>query len=158
MLSNIRSDITVKGTSNKLRTYAKIKNSIVIEDYLIYNLSWSHKRALAKIRLSDHKLRIERGRHHKPSLPPEQRTCFTCKDQVENEIHFIVECPLYAASREKYNIVSFSESAEHFVKLFTSKDIKMLKNLSDYIKDALLLRDSKFHPNTRSHTNDASDG
>ena len=29
-LSKIRSDITVKGTSNKLRTYAKIKNSIVI--------------------------------------------------------------------------------------------------------------------------------
>ena len=82
----------------------------------------------------------------------------TCKDQVENEIHFIVECPLYAALREKYNIVSFSESTEHFVKLFTSKDINMLKNLSDYIKDALLLRDSMFHPNTRSHTNDASDG
>ena len=70
----------------------------------------------------------------------------------------IVECPLYVALREKYSIVSFSESTEHFVKLFTSKDIKLLKNLSDYIKDALLLRDSKFHPNTRSHTNDASDG
>ena len=41
VLSNIRSDITVKDTSNKLRTYAKIKNYIVIEDYLIYNLSWS---------------------------------------------------------------------------------------------------------------------
>ena len=40
-LSNIRSDITVKGTSNKLRTYAKIKNYIVIEDYLIYK--WSQK-------------------------------------------------------------------------------------------------------------------
>ena len=88
------------GTSNKLRTYAKIKSSIVIEDYLIYNFSWSQKIILAKIRLSDH-LRIETGRHHKPSLPPEQRTCFTCKDQVENEIHFIVECPLYAPLREK---------------------------------------------------------
>ena len=129
---------------------------MVIEDYLIYNLSWSQKKVLAKIRLSDHKVRIETGRHHKPSLPPELRTCFTCKDQVENEIHFIVECPLYAALREKYIIVSFSESTEHFV--FTSKNINMLKNLSDYIKDALLLRDSKFHPNTRSHANDASDG
>ena len=46
---------------------------------------------------------------------------------------------MYAALREKYNIVSLSESTEHFVKLFTSKDIIMLKNLSDYIKDALLL-------------------
>ena len=63
-LSNIRSNITVKGNSNKHRTYAKVNNSIVIEDYLIYNLSCSHKRALAKIRLSDHKLRIETGRHH----------------------------------------------------------------------------------------------
>ena len=44
-LSNIRSDITVKGrpTSNKLKTYVKIKNSIVIETCLIYNLSWSKK-------------------------------------------------------------------------------------------------------------------
>ena len=67
-------------------------------------------------------------------------------------IHFIVECPLYAALSEKYNIVSFSESTEQ---LFTSKVINMLKNLSDYIKDALLLKD---HPNMRSHTNDASDG
>ena len=48
---------------------------------------------------------------------------------------------LYAALREKYNIVSCSESTEYFVKLFTSKDINMLKNLSDYIKDAFLLRD-----------------
>ena len=58
-LSNIRSDITVKGTSNELRTFAKIKNSIVIEDYLIYNMSWSQKKVLAKIRLNDHKLRKE---------------------------------------------------------------------------------------------------
>ena len=50
----------LKVSINKLRTYAKIKNSIVIEDYLIYNLSWSQKRVLAKIRLSDHKLRIGR--------------------------------------------------------------------------------------------------
>ena len=55
-------------------------------------------------------------------------------------------------------ILYLYESTEHFVKLFTSKDIYMLKSLSDYIKDALLLRNSKFHPNTRSHTNDASDG
>ena len=71
---------------------------------------------------------------------PERHLCVeNGKDQVENEINFIVECPLYAALREKYNIVSFSESTEHFVKLITSKDINMLKNLSDYIQDALLL-------------------
>ena len=40
---------------------------------------------------------------------------FTCrpKDQVENEIHFILECPLYAALREKYDIVQYMSNSLH---------------------------------------------
>ena len=76
---------------------------------------------------------------------------------IKLKMKFIVECPLYAALREKYDIVSFSESNEYFVKLFTSKDINMLKNLSDYLKDALFLSDSQFHPKERWHANIASD-
>ena len=66
-----------------------------------------------------------------------------------------IECPLV----KKYDVVSFSDSTctENFVKLFTSKDIglNVLKNLSEYIKIALLPRYSQFPPYTRSHANDA---
>ena len=43
-----------------------------------------------------------------------------CKYPVENGIHFIVECTLYAALPEKYNIVSFSESNYIFFPMLRS--------------------------------------
>ena len=58
---------------------------------------------LAKLRWSAHRIKIEIGRYIKvynehtttyEQLPREKRICDTCKDQVEDEQHFIPDCKL----------------------------------------------------------------
>ena len=45
-------------------------------------------------------LDIEVGRHH--GLPRYDRLCRLCKDEVENEIHFMLQRPVYETLRQKY--------------------------------------------------------
>ena len=46
-------------------------------------------------------LHIETGRFARPKLPVEQRTCFHCIDSVEDELHFLIDCPFYDDTRRK---------------------------------------------------------
>ena len=50
--------------------------------------------------MGTHDLVKERGRRAKPTPTPEERFCKFCEDKVENEIHFIAECPIYADARD----------------------------------------------------------
>ena len=56
------------------------------------------KTALTKIRLSNHDLMIEKGRHQ--GLQENQRVCPFCDNKVENEHHFVVECSTYDVHRQ----------------------------------------------------------
>ena len=40
------------------------------------------------------------GRHR--GLPRHDILCRLCKDEVENEIHFMLQCPVYETLRQKY--------------------------------------------------------
>jgi hypothetical protein len=42
-------------------------------------------------------LRLETGRYEQLAL--EQRVCFNCDNVVEDEVHVLLECPLYADIR-----------------------------------------------------------
>ena len=60
-----------------------------------------HRSALAKLRCSAHRLKIEIGRYSgiygeetKRLMSREKRTCDTCKNKVEDERNFLLECPL----------------------------------------------------------------
>ena len=62
-----------------------------------------HRSALAKLRCSAHRLKIEIGRYSRiyseetkrhEQLPREKRVCDTCTDKVEDEHHFLLERPL----------------------------------------------------------------
>ena len=56
----------------------------------------SFRVALTKFRTSSHDLKIERGGYHKPQpVAPHQRFCPHCFTEVEDEIHFLLVCPLY---------------------------------------------------------------
>lgn len=80
---------------NKLRTYNIIKTKYETEKYLLLDLPPHIKRAITQIRISAHSLEIETGRMARPKIPPDERFCKHCKVSVENEIHFVTECPLY---------------------------------------------------------------
>ena len=68
-----------------------------MESYLTQVTNTSHRRALTKLRLSDHKLKIECGRHIRPKINQENRTCKLCSKPnkqalIEDEVHFITRC------------------------------------------------------------------
>jgi hypothetical protein len=56
---------------------------------------------LCQIRISAHELKIERDRYKKPYVERSQRICEKCSsNQTEDELHFIINCPLYIDNRE----------------------------------------------------------
>ena len=53
---------------------------------------------MAQFRLGVLHLKIESGRYQ--NIPEEERTCDTCSNIVENETHFIFDCPQYNGTRD----------------------------------------------------------
>ena len=133
-----------KSGGNKLRTYAKIKDIYEIEPYMSSTtLSIQLKRAIAQIRTSSHDLEIERGRRHRPKpTPANERFCKKCIHKVEDETHFISECPLYTILRtELLPHTNISQSPNTFFsQIFKSREDSVLRKLAIYITRAQLLR------------------
>merc|ERR1711954_559237 len=61
---------------SKMKTYKLLKQSWKVEDYLLGMGNVSDRTALTKLRLSDHTLVIEKGRHQ--NINESDRTCPFC--------------------------------------------------------------------------------
>lgn len=85
---------TVNYTS--LDNYRLFKQNINLEKYLSIIRNEKHRKAFTRLRLHSHNLAIESGRHSSPKIPRELRLCVYCNsNQIEDEIHFLICCPLY---------------------------------------------------------------
>ena len=51
----------------------------------------------ARFRISAHNLAIEKGRHQ--NIPLNERICKLCKLEIEDEIHFLLQCPILNSFR-----------------------------------------------------------
>ena len=88
-------------TSPKLRTYKLFKKTLEFEPYLHITNSKIGS-AISKFCTSAHSLEIERGRYAKPKTPAEKWICNVCDHEaVEDEFHFLIQCPLYQEERAK---------------------------------------------------------
>ena len=90
----------------KADTYKLFKNRLKFENYLTNIKNRSQRVTFTKFRLSDHNLFIEEGRRRRPKIPREQRICPLCSVEVENEIHFLTSCNVYAGRAEFFNQLS----------------------------------------------------
>lgn len=82
----------------KLRFYKLLKSSIRTEDYITGCLPRYRRSLFAQLRFGVLPLRIETGRF--VNLVVEERLCPVCDlGVVEDEIHFILHCPLYTNLR-----------------------------------------------------------
>ena len=98
----------------KLRTYSKYKSV-----YEMNHTSYIQILNKDKLRISDHKLQIELGRYHKPSLELSARTCLFCPNKIEYEYHFIAECLMYNDERHRIKTTSrFTQTSDY--KFFTN--------------------------------------
>ena len=82
----------------KLSLYSKVKEDFQVGNYLAMP-SFRNRQIISKFLCSNHKLRIETGRHS--NIPREQRVCELCEaNKVEDEHHFILECQAYEEIRK----------------------------------------------------------
>lgn len=83
----------------KLKLYSKIKTNFEIDPYT--ELPFKDRQIISKMLCVSHKLGIETGRHQ--DIPQEERICSLCTlGKVEDEIHFMAECPAYENIRKEY--------------------------------------------------------
>ena len=103
-------DVKTSSTS-KLSFYRLYNQNHKLENYIVLVNNGRHRSALAKLTCSAHRLKIEIGRYSRfyseetkrhEQLPREKRTCDTCKDKVEDEHHFLLECSLNEEIRNNF--------------------------------------------------------
>ena len=103
--------------------------------------------ALSKLRVSSHRLQIEAGRWVRPRrIPVNERKCTICQ-VVEDEFHFIIECPLYTELRRKYipNYYYRRPSMLKLVELINTHNSRLLKKLGSFIYHAFKTRNEHLY-------------
>ena len=115
---------------NKLRTYRLFKNDFKTEPY-VERCYYSDRSAMARIRCGVAPLRVELGRYdHGEYIPEFQRVCQLCDQEIENEIHVLLQCPFY----HDIHVDLFQKAADIFVDFRNYVDVEKLKLL---MSDAL---------------------
>ena len=137
------------GTSMRCVGIPYLKKKFRLENYLIEIENTKHALALARFRISSHNLRIETGPYDQRKTKPEERLCINCRSQaVDDEQHFLLQCPLYNNERhlllETVNATiplfhSLPEN-ERFSVVMQSKTPKLMKALGNYIFTCLKKR------------------
>ena len=147
-LINGQSDKT-NDKGNKLRTYKVFKTVFGEERYLNIIKKSEWRTCLTKFRLSAHDLLIETGRHC--NIKAENRLCKHCNlKEVEDEKHFLMECPLYTTLRKTLMQiinktcpnVSHLNSFEQFCWIMSCEINEIIQSLAEFIFNAMELRRS----------------
>ena len=110
----LQAEFAVRGKAhggNKLRTYRTFKNTYIIEPYVHIITQKKFRSAYAKFRCGVAPINIELCRYGLARIPVEERVCIHC-NEVEDEAHVLMHCPLYDDIRDQlildvksYNIV-----------------------------------------------------
>ena len=126
----------------KLGVLARCKESFSISHYLASNLYPDYKRAVAKVRVSAHKLPIEIERYVK--TPRANRVCSLGCNVLGDEVHFLLECE-HLIIKEVYThiLARLNKQCNEFASL-SNKD-KLLFLLTSSDNDILLLTGKLCH-------------
>ena len=83
-----------------LQTYTTLNTIYSVQPYLKTNISRQERSVIARLRCGVFLLHIETGRYR--GTPDDRRFCKVCMSQsVEDEIHFLLHCPVYSTQRNK---------------------------------------------------------
>ncbi len=137
-------------TKPKLRTYVTFKENYCLEDYVKYCLSRKKRSLLAQLRIGILPIALETGRFK--GIDVNMRYCKCCLDNVvENEIHLLCKCPLYADQRLKL----YQEISDKYQPFATKSDddkfVHLMKNewklTSNFLDIVWSLRTQKLYSN-----------
>ena len=127
------------------RTYSQLKKTPGYEAYLSEIRHIEMRTALTKLRLSNHTLMIEKGRHLK--IERNRRFCPYCPRSIEDEKHFLMECKSFNNLRNdlfdnaKLKVPRFTLlcRTEKFITLMGNSSI--CGRTAEFVFNALGLRD-----------------
>ena len=89
--------------NKKLNFYSSFNTDATPSNSLQLITNQKHRRAVEKLRVGNHNLRIETGRHSTPKVPEHMKTCQYCNsNQIENEFHFLLTCNRYNTIRKTF--------------------------------------------------------
>ena len=138
-----------KINKNKIHSYNKeLNHNFEMSPYLTILVNKKQRNALAKLRLSSHQLNIETGKHR--DIAHAERKCNLCNTQdLEDEYHFSLICPVYNELRKVYIQKYFyvKPSMFKFIALLNSTTPKVLKKLANFILKASELRQTMLNAN-----------
>ena len=100
--------------------------------------------ALSRLRTSSHRLEVEAGRWARQVRKPlNERLCTFC-GVLEDEFHFILECPAYMEERSRFIKKCFCKRPNmiKFIALMTSENKAITQNLACYVEKAFKARNS----------------
>jgi hypothetical protein len=134
----------ISSEHSKLRTYAKLKTVTGLEEYLNSVENVRDRTALTKIRLSNHSLMIEKGRHQ--GLQENERLCPFCDNEIENEFHFVMECNTFDVLRQQLfiemmgtdNVFNELDDNEKFIFILSKPEAS--KIAGEYLNKTLQIR------------------
>ena len=132
-------------TNRKLFLYNNFKCEFEYESYLDIVRDKPLRQLLTKLRLSSHTLRIETARYGRNRIDRAERLCLYCDQrQLDDEFHFICQCPVMQDIRNKYIKTYFTRrpSVYKLCELFKSTNKTILTNLCKFIKEAFQRRQS----------------
>ena len=135
--------------SSSSMLYKELKQSFEMSPYLLIIQNKKHRNAIAKLRLSSHQLNIETGRH--ANIERLDRKCNLCNlDDLEDEYHFTLICPIYKDLRIAYIQKYFYRrpNVMKFLELLNSTRPKILNNFAIFILKAFKLRQNILNANT----------
>ena len=130
-----------------------MKANVKFENYLYEVKSVKHRIALSRFRLPNHTLVIEKGRHMRPQIDRNDRKCGLCTNEIENEFHFVIVCPIY----EKERVTLFQscrENSKHFdnalndeqkfIFIMTNECPTITRTFAKYVFNSFIIREKKF--------------
>ena len=135
-------------TTPKGILYKHLVNEFKLQNYLRKPLDARCLKEITKIRTCAHKLNLEFGRHR--NVERSERKCRLCNlNEIEDEYHFILQCPLYNGIRIKFIKTYYHKrpSVLKLTQLLTSQNNKELSNLGHYLLKANAFRDQLLKQN-----------
>ena len=131
-------------TSPKCLLYRHLVSTFNLQPFLSKPIPNLYKRCIIKIRLCSHNLAIEQGRYI--NVDRRCRYCKYCSTEIEDEMHFILLCPLYVHLRKTFIKPYYWRKPSVFklVQLLSTTNVKELCSLGKYIYRSFQLRDFCF--------------
>ena len=114
-------------TNPKLVSYQSFKKKLELENYLISEKEKTGRYLLTSLRVGTNKLRIETGRWKRPIERREERVCTQCNTgNVEDEKHFLLECPRYEQLRTQMFQALLASTGTHLEALLINEQWKFV--------------------------------